>query len=52
VLDPLLLDVTSEACPAAATAAGVIRGARIVRTGDVRAARRVCDVLAAVMEAD
>ena len=35
----------------AATAAGVIQGARIVRTTDVRGARRVCDVLAAVMEA-
>ena len=52
VPDTLLLDVTAEACPSAATAAGVIRGARIVRTADVRGARRVCDVLAAVMEAD
>ena len=46
-----MLDVTGEECPAAATAVGVIRGARIVRTADVRGARRVCDVLAAVMEA-
>jgi hypothetical protein len=52
VLDRLLLDVTGAACPTAATAAGVLRGARIVRTADVRGARRVCDVLAAVMEAD
>ena len=51
VPDPLLLDVTGTDWPAAATAVGVIRGARIVRAADVRAARRVCDVLAAVMEA-
>lgn len=51
VADTLLVDVTAAACPVAATAAGVIRGARIVRTTDVRGARRVCDVLAAVMEA-
>jgi|GEM_PF-5667627 hypothetical protein len=49
--DSLLLDVTGAACPMAATAVGVIRGARIVRTDDVRGARRVCDVLAAVLEA-
>jgi hypothetical protein len=29
----------------------VIRGARIVRTADVRGARRICDVLAAILEA-
>lgn len=51
VSDSLLVDVTAADCPVAATAAGVIRGARIVRTTDVRGARRVCDVLAAVMEA-
>ena len=51
VPDTLLVDVTGTAFPAAATAARVIRGARIVRTTDVRGARRVCDVLAAVMEA-
>jgi hypothetical protein len=51
VPDTLLLDVTGSECPTAATAVGVIRGARIVRTADVRAARRICDVLAAVMEA-
>ena len=51
VLDRFLLDVTGSSCPTAATAAGVIRGARIVRTADVRGARRICDVLAAVMEA-
>jgi hypothetical protein len=51
VPDRLLLDVTGAACPTAATAAGVIRGARIVRTADVRGARRICDVLAAVLEA-
>lgn len=51
VPDRLLLDVTRSACPVAATAVGVIDGARIVRTTDVRGARRICDVLAAVMEA-
>lgn len=50
VVDSLLLDVTGDDCPAAATAVGVIRGARIVRTTDVRGARRICDVLAAVFE--
>lgn len=50
-VDTLLVDVTGAAVPMAATAAGVIKGARIVRTTDVRGARRVCDVLAAVMEA-
>ena len=49
--DTLWLDVTGEPCPVAATAVGVIRGARIVRTAQVRAARRICDVLAAVLEA-
>ncbi len=34
----------------AATAIGVIGGARIVRAHDVRGTRRVCDTLAAVME--
>lgn len=34
----------------AATAIGVTRGCRIVRAHDVRGARRVCDVLAAVLE--
>ena len=51
VPDTLLLDVTGRACPVAATAVGVIRGARIVRTADTRGARRICDVLAAVMDA-
>lgn len=53
VPDSLLLDVTGATCPVAATAVGVIQGARIVRTApaDVRGARRVADVLAAVMEA-
>jgi hypothetical protein len=51
VRDTLVLDVTGHDCPVAATAVGVIGGARIVRTTDVRGARRVCDVLAAVMEA-
>jgi len=51
IADTLLVDVTTAEWPAAATAAGVIRGARLVRTTDVRGARRVCDVLAAVMEA-
>ena len=49
--DTLLLDVTAEDFPVVATAVGVIRGGRIVRTADVRGARRVCDVLAAVFEA-
>ena len=35
----------------AATAVGVAGGCRIVRTHDVRGTRRVCDVLAAVLEA-
>ncbi|MDQ3680007.1 MAG: dihydropteroate synthase [Actinomycetota bacterium] len=35
----------------AATALGVIRGCRVVRTHEVRGTRRVCDVLAAIMEA-
>ena len=51
VPDTMLLDVTARECPVAATAVGVIRGARIVRTADVRGARRICDVLAAVLEA-
>ena len=49
--DTLFVDVAAAEFPMAATAVGVIRGARIVRTTDVRGARRVCDVLAAVMEA-
>ena len=48
---PVLVDVTGAPSPTAATAVAVVRGARIVRTGDVRGARRVCDVLAAVMGA-
>jgi dihydropteroate synthase len=36
----------------AATAVGVGRGCRIIRAHDVRGTRRVCDVLAAVLEAD
>lgn len=51
VPDSLLIDVTAEPWPAAATAAGVIRGARLVRTADPLGARRVCDVLAAVLGA-
>ena len=51
VVDALLLDVTSADLPAVPTAVGVIQGARIVRTADVPGARRVCDVLAAVLEA-
>jgi hypothetical protein len=49
VLEPLLVDVATSDCPDAATAVGVILGARIVRTADVGGARRICDVLAAVM---
>jgi hypothetical protein len=48
--DTMLLDVTGEPDPTAAAAVGVIRGARIVRTSDVRGSRRVCDVLAAILE--
>ena len=51
VVDSVVVDVTGDDCPVAATAVGVIRGARIVRTTDVRGARRICDVLAAVFEA-
>ena len=53
VPESLLLDVTAVTCPMAATAVGVIQGARIVRApvADIRGARRVVDVLAAVMEA-
>jgi hypothetical protein len=48
---PLFVDVTGADCPTAATAVAVIRGARLIRTADPRGARRVCDVLAAVLEA-
>lgn len=51
VPEALLLDVTHAPCALAATVAGVIRGARIVRTDDVVGARRVCDVLAAIQGA-
>lgn len=51
VADSVLVDVTAAEWPAAATAAAVVRGARLVRTTDAKGARRVCDVLAAVMEA-
>jgi dihydropteroate synthase len=34
----------------AATAIGVVKGCRIIRAHDVRGTRRVCDVLAAVLE--
>ncbi|HEX9970114.1 MAG TPA: dihydropteroate synthase [Acidimicrobiales bacterium] len=36
----------------AATAVGVTRGCRMVRAHDVRGSRRVCDVIAAVLEAE
>lgn len=46
------LDVGERrAASVAATAIGVIGGCRIVRTHDVRGIRRVCDVLAAILEA-
>jgi hypothetical protein len=48
VSDALFLDVTATPCPLAATVVGVLRGARLVRTDEVRVARRVCDVLAAI----
>lgn len=48
----LELEVTERwEATVAATALGVVRGCRIVRAHDVRAARRVCDVIAAVLEA-
>lgn len=40
-----------DAPSAAAVATAVVGGCRMVRTADVRTARRVCDVLAAVLEA-
>lgn len=48
---PVMVDVTASPFPVVAAAAGVLRGARIVRAHDARGARRVCDVLAAIMEA-
>ncbi len=36
---------------AAAVSTAVVGGCRVIRTADVRTARRVCDVLAAVLEA-
>jgi dihydropteroate synthase len=46
------LDVQSRAEPTmAAHSLGVCLGCRILRAHDVRAARRICDTLAAVMEA-
>jgi dihydropteroate synthase len=47
----LEIDQRREASIAAA-ALGVIKGCRIVRAHDVRGTRRVCDVIAAVLEAD
>jgi hypothetical protein len=47
---PVLVDACDTQCPVAVTAAGLVTGARIVRTGDVRGARRICDVLAAILE--
>jgi hypothetical protein len=51
VPDAVFLDVTGLPCQLSATVVGVLRGARVVRTDGVEAARRVCDVLAAIMEA-
>ena len=51
VIDSLVVDVAGLDDPLAATIAGVLAGGRIVRSDDVRGARRVCDVLAAIMEA-
>ncbi len=42
---------TASADDAVAVAVTVVRGARLVRTRDVRTARRVVDVLAAVIDA-
>ena len=47
---PLVYSAGANATPAA-VAAAVVGGCRMVRTADVRTARRVCDVLAAVLEA-
>ena len=47
-LDPALL-ATCESAAAAALA--VINGRRVIRTHDVRAVRRACDVIAAILEA-
>ena len=51
VPEGLVVDVVGAPCPLAAMVVGVIRGARIVRTTNPRQARRVVDVLAAVLEA-
>ncbi len=46
------LDVADRREPTlAATALGVLRGCRVIRVHDVRGTRRVCDVIAAVLEA-
>lgn len=47
---PLVYSPGNDPGPAA-LATAVTGGCRIVRTADVRAARRVCDVLAAILEA-
>jgi hypothetical protein len=57
VLDAGLRAVTGALPPlvetddVAAMAVSVVMGCRLIRTHDVRAARRVCDVLAAVQDA-
>lgn len=51
VAESVLVDVVDAPCPLAAMVVGVIGGARIVRTTSPRQARRVADVLAAVLEA-
>lgn len=52
VVSSLVLDVVGDPCPLGVTVAGILRGARIVRTDHVRVARRVRDVLAAVAGAE
>ena len=47
------LDVRDRRDPSlAATALGVAKGCRIIRAHDVKGTRRVCDTIAAVLEAD
>ena len=47
----MLLDLPPELPAVAAWALGLGRGCRVLRTPDVRAARRTADVLAAILGA-
>lgn len=51
VPEGLIVDVVDAPCPLAAMVVGVIRGGRIVRTTNPRQARRVVDLIAAILEA-